>query len=122
MILSELKRERVARESYDYQKQISDLKAAESGYKEYCPYGIYLLSNMDHYYSTDNLENRQKMLGLIFPEKLVFSNNTFQTMQPNEILTLLCNGGNGFSDGKKEKSSGNGAQSCVVTAAVFKPL
>jgi len=62
------------------------------------------------------------MLGLIFPEKLVFSNNTFQTMQPNEILTLLCNVGKGFSDGKKEKSSCNAAQSCVVTAAVFKPL
>ena len=114
-------KERVARESYDYQKQISDLKAAESGYKEYCRYGISLLSNMDHYYSTANLENRQKMLGLIFPEKLVFSNNTFQTMQPNEILTLLCNGGKGFSDGEKEKSSGNAAQSCVVTALGFKP-
>ncbi len=114
-------KERVARESYDYQKQISDLKAAESGYKEYCRYGISLLSNMDYYYSTANLENRQKMLGLIFPEKLVFSNNTFQTMQPNEVLTLLCNGGKGFSDGKKEKSSGNAAQSCVVTALGFKP-
>ena len=45
---------------------------------------------MDHYYSNANLENRQKMLGLIFPEKLVFSNNTFQTMQPNEVLTLLA--------------------------------
>ena len=72
-------------------------------------------------YSTANLENRQKMLGLIFPEKLVFSNNTFQTMQPNEVLTLLCNGGKGFSDGKKEKSSGNAAQSCVVTLSGFKP-
>ena len=58
------------------------------------------------------------MLGLIFPEKLVFSNNTFQTMQPNEILTLLCNGGKGFSDGKKEKSSGNAAQSFVVTPTI----
>ncbi|MBA2762688.1 MAG: hypothetical protein H0U39_12190 [Segetibacter sp.] len=61
------------------------------------------------------------MLGLIFPEKLVFSDNTFQTTQPNEVLTLLCNGGNAFSDNKKEKSSGNAAQSCVVTALGFKP-
>jgi hypothetical protein len=61
------------------------------------------------------------MFGLIFPEKLVFSNNTFQTMQPNEILTLLCNGGKGFSDGKKEKSSIFAALFCVVTALGFKP-
>lgn len=55
------------------------------------------------------------MLGLIFPEKLVFDNNTFQTMQPSEVLNLLCNSGKGFGGGKKEKSSGNAAQSCVVT-------
>jgi hypothetical protein len=61
------------------------------------------------------------MPGLIFPEKLVFSNNTFQTMQPNEVLTLLCNADKDFSDGKKEKSSGNAAQSCVVTLSGFKP-
>ncbi len=61
------------------------------------------------------------MLGLIFPEKLVYNNNTFQTMTPSEVLNLLCNGGKGFSDGKKEKSSDNAAQSCVVTASGFKP-
>ncbi len=61
------------------------------------------------------------MLGLIFPEKLVFSNNTFQTMEPNEVLTLLCNSGKGFSGSKNEKSGNNAAQSCVVTPSGFKP-
>ncbi|MET0299126.1 MAG: hypothetical protein ABW036_05170, partial [Flavitalea sp.] len=65
--------------------------------------------------------NRQKMLGLIFPEKLVYNNNSFQTMKPSEVLNLLCNGGTGFSGGEKEKSSGNAAQSCLVTALGFKP-
>ena len=32
-----------------------------------------------------------------------FSNNTFQTMQPNEILALLCNGGKGFSKKRAAK-------------------
>ena len=63
------------------------------------------------------------MLGLIFPEKLVYNNDTFQTMQPSEVLDLLCNGGKGFSDGKKEKSPEKiGTQSCVVTAIGFKPI
>ena len=55
------------------------------------------------------------MLGLIFPEKLKFFNNSFQTVTPNEILTLLCIAGKGFGNGRNEKSSGNAAQSCVVT-------
>ena len=66
-------------------------------------------------------QNRQKMLGLIFSEKQVFSNNTFQTMQPNDILTLLCSGGESFKVFKKEKSSDNTAQSCLVTSSGFKP-
>ncbi len=114
-------KEKIGRESMDCQKQISDLKAAESGYKEYCRFGFSLLSDMKNCYVSANLENRQKMLGLIFPEKLVFYNSTFQTMEANEVLSLLCNGGKGFSIGEKEKSSENAAQSCVVTALGFKP-
>lgn len=114
-------KESLSRECTELRSQIAELKAAESGFQEYYRYGLSLLSNMGHYYRTANIENRQKMLGLIFPEKLVFNNNTFQTMKPSEVLDLLCNGGNGFSDGKKEKSSGNAAQSCVVTLLGFKP-
>ena len=114
-------KESLSKENAVLRGRIADLKATESGFQEYYRYGFSLLSNLNHYYGNANLENKQKMLGLIFPEKLVFSNNTFQTMQPNEVLTLLCNTGKGSGRGKKEKSSGNAAQSCVVTALGFKP-
>lgn len=114
-------KESLSRECTELRSRIAELKSAESGFQEYCRYGFSLLSNMGHYYRAANIENRQKMLGLIFPEKLVYDNHTFQTMQPSEVLDLLCNGGKGFSDGKKEKSSKNAAQSCVVTLLGFKP-
>ena len=63
----------------------------------------------------------RKCLVWYFLKKLVFSNNTFQTMQPNDILTLLCSGGESFKVCKKEKSSDNTAQSCLVTSSGFKP-
>ena len=47
--------------------------------------------------------------------------HTFQTTQSSEVFDLLCKGVNGFSGGKKEKSSGNAAQSCVLTPSGFKP-
>lgn len=110
-----------AKKCADINNRISELKKAGNGFKEYTNYGVSLLSNLKDYYRSATLENKQKMLGLIFPEKLVFSNNTFQTTKPNEILTLLCSAGKGFSDCKKEKSSENAAQSYVVTALGFKP-
>lgn len=114
-------KENLSKDNTELKAKIAELKSTETGFQEYYRYGFSLLSNLKKYYSTADLENKQKMLGLIFPEKLVFSDNTFQTTQPNEVFTLLCNGGNAFSDNKKEKSSGNAAQSCVVTALGFKP-
>ena len=114
-------KENLSKECSELRNRIAELKSAESGFQEYCRYGFSLLSNMGHYYKTTNIENRQKMLGLIFPEKLVYNNDTFQTMQPSELLDLLCNSGKSFSKDEKEKSSKNAAQSCVVTPSGFKP-
>jgi hypothetical protein len=58
---------------------------------------------------------------LMFPEKLVFSNNTFQTIKPNELLTLLCSTGKGFSPNEKGLSKNKLEKSCVVTSLGFKP-
>lgn len=96
-------KESLSRDCTELRSRIADLKATESGFQEYYHYGISLLSNMGQYYRAANIENRQKMLGLIFPEKLVFDNNTFQTMKPSEILDLLCSGGNGFSGSKRKE-------------------
>ncbi len=114
-------KERNAKDCAALRSRIAELKQADSGFTTYCKFGFSLLSNMGYYYSTATLENKQKMLGLIFPEKLVFANNTFQTTQPNEVLSLLCSADKGFSDCKKEKSSKNAAPSYMVTALGFKP-
>lgn len=81
---------------------------------EYSSYSLSLLSNLKYYYSTSTLEGKQKMLGLIFPEKLVFSNNTYRTNEPNEVLEFLCNNNNGFEGSKKEKAAENSDLSCMV--------
>ncbi|CAN5250410.1 recombinase family protein [soil metagenome] len=114
-------RDKVNEENSKYDQQISEYGKLESGFKEYAKYGISLLSNVDQYYTAATLDNKQKMLGLMFPEKLVFSNNGFQTVKPNEILTLLCSAGNGFSPNEKGLSKNKLEKSCVVTALGFKP-
>jgi site-specific DNA recombinase len=101
--------------------RILEYKSADSGYMEYAKYGISLLSNMSSYYSTATIESKQKMLGLIFPEKLIFTNSTFQTTRPNEILTLLCSSEKGLGGNEKKMGSKNAAQSYVVTPSGFKP-
>lgn len=71
-------------------QRIQDLNSLDEGFKIYMRYGINLLSDMFRYYTDTRLEGKRKMLGLIFPEKLVFDGGTYLTTKENDFLTLLC--------------------------------
>ena len=114
-------KENNAKTCANFRSKIAELKSVDSGFKEYLKYNVSLMSNLNQYYTTATIDNKQKLLGLMFPEKLVFSNNEFQTTKESELLTLLCSAVKGFSDCKKEKSSGNAAPSYQVTPPGFKP-
>ena len=93
----------------------------ESGYQKYCKFGISLLCNLNEYYTVASLDNKLKMIGLIFPEKLVYTNKSFQSTTQNQLLTLLCS----KSKGLRKKGTGlsivRNEKSCWVTALGFKP-
>ena len=114
-------KENLTRECNEIRLRIDQLKRAESGFDEYCRYGISLLSNLPYYYSNATLEGKQKMLGLIFPEKLVFGNGKYRTTQPNEILTMLCNNNNSFGEKKKGQEAKFSDLSLMVTPEGLEP-
>jgi site-specific DNA recombinase len=49
-----------------------------------------LLLNLDKYYVSKNTEIKQKILGSVFPEKLVFENNEYRTTKTNDVVALIC--------------------------------
>ena len=63
----------------------------------------------------------KKMLGLIFPTKLVFKNSPYRTTQPNEILTLLCNNNKDFKENKKGQEVNNNNLSFMVASPGIEP-
>ncbi len=95
--------------------RISELKVVESDFMEYMTYGVTILSNLSYYYSTATLENKQKILGSVFPEKLIFSENTYRTAEPNELIDLLSNIDRDFKDYKNEQVAQKGDQFHPVT-------
>jgi hypothetical protein len=96
-------KEKLSIECTELRLKINDLKKAESGFNVYLNYGISLLSNLPYYYSNATLEGKQKMLGLIFPEKLIFDKGNYRTKEKNEILDLLCNKERFLKEIKKDK-------------------
>ena len=87
-------------EIYNYSSQIAELKNTDSNFIGYAEYGFTLLSHLNKAYEGTTLEGRQKMLGSIFPDKLVFDGKKYRTPNPNELHGLLFNNSKGFEESK----------------------
>jgi site-specific DNA recombinase len=62
------------------------------------------LQNLRFYYKKASIENKQKLIGSIFPEKIMIENNECRTTRENEVIVAL----RGFakvSEGDKKKKS-----------------
>lgn len=54
-------------------------------------YSISLIDNIEHYFEDAPIEVKQRLLGLIFPEKVVFDGKSFRTTKTNAVLELIDN-------------------------------
>ena len=66
-----------------------------------------IVQNLDKYYISKDTEVKQRIVGSIFPEKLVFENNEYRTPRINKGVLLLCRGTKAFEGDKKRKHPEN---------------
>ena len=67
-------------------------------------YGFSLLKDLDKYYSNASIGVKQKLIGSIFPEKLIYQDEKYRTSQINEVLSLITNNINHLGGVEKEKA------------------
>lgn len=70
-------------------QRYDDVEALETNYERYVQYGLSLLTQLPKYYQHAPLPVQQKLIGLIFPEKLVFEDEQYRTTEINDVLLLL---------------------------------
>ena len=83
-------------------KRKAELERMDTNFMKYTRYGLSLVSNLPKYYRRASLEIKQKLVGLIFPEMLVYEGGDYRTNRTNEVIALL-NGKRGDLRGKKER-------------------
>ena len=71
--------------------QHATLKQMPTEYEKYIKYGFSLLSNVMVYYKEASTSTKKKLLGSLFPEKLIIENNEYRTTNMNALLTLIFN-------------------------------
>ncbi len=96
-------------------RQKMQISLIDDEYRKYLDFSNILLKNLDKGYEKADLTNKQKIISVIFPEKLVFENNGFRTKRVRKILERICATGKGSGRNKSGLALKFVCQSTEVT-------
>jgi site-specific DNA recombinase len=79
-----------AKQEYqEVESMIHTLKNTDTNYMKYCRYGMSIVSHLDVLYQEVMPAFQKKLLGSIFPGKLVFENGIYRTTELNKAVGLI---------------------------------
>lgn len=90
----------------DLKHQIEELQLQDQEFMEYVHSSSTLLHNLERHYTHSDIDNKQKLIGSIFPEKLIYENSIYRTTRVNEVIGLLFENTGDFRGLRIEKRAG----------------
>ncbi|WP_276349190.1 recombinase family protein [Daejeonella sp. JGW-45] len=124
----ELNKERYESAISRYQKiilenrvTIQELKAESTEIIKYLKYSSSLLTDIASHYENSSLEIKQKLIGSIFPEKLIFFENKYRTKRLNSVIGLITISNNAFEVEEPKKASSKAGLSTKAPEAGLEP-
>ncbi|WP_452598623.1 recombinase family protein [Pontimicrobium sp. MEBiC01747] len=73
----------------DLNAEVESLKGLNNDIEEYLKLGISLLNGIDKLYVSSPANIKKKIVGSIFPEKLVFMKNKYRTANLNSLMSVI---------------------------------
>lgn len=98
-----------------YTSQIAELGDVDKNFIEYANYAFTLLSNLPNGYQDTSLEGKQKLISLIFPNKLTFDGKKYRTPVQSRVLQVLFNNSKTSEPSEMELVGKNADQFAQVT-------
>ena len=83
-------------------------------FSKYVSYSCGLMSNLSSYYANASATTQNKLIGLIFPEKLIFTGIEYQTTKLNDIFSLINKLDKGFKENCLTKNARQSIQAPEV--------
>ena len=90
------------------EKQIRELKfeqekilSIDTNFDSKLDFGLNLLSNLDKFFILMDIETKYFLIGSIFPEKLQFQKNKYQTTKINEFVNAILSDNARYRDAIK---------------------
>ena len=93
----------------------------DSNFMKHLKGGFSFLKNVNHYYEGANTEVKQKIVGSIFREKLVFENSQYRTPVYSEVVSLILQENKELQEIKKGRNHFDLIPSRLVAPAGIEP-
>ena len=97
------------------------LRTQKTNFEKYLSFGFSLIQYLEQYYKSADLVVKQKIIGLIFPEKLIFEDKQYRTTKPNPILELITLNINELGVKRKDFPEINSEKSYLVDPLGLEP-
>ncbi len=82
--------------------QINDLEVTDTAFEKYTRYGMSLLKDLSWYFQEAEPQAKRKLLGSIFPAKLIFQDGNDRISVLNPALALILQKNKGLQNEKTE--------------------
>ncbi|TDW97146.1 recombinase family protein [Dinghuibacter silviterrae] len=93
------------------ERKRQDIEQMDANLLEYVKGTADLLRNLLRYYNNATLPVKQKLIGSIYPKKLIYEKNEFRTTEVNEVIAAIRRLGAAEEKREKEKAPETGGQS-----------
>jgi len=97
-------------------RDVANITQVDADYREYVDFGFHVLANLDKYYEESDVLAKQQIVGLIYPEKLIFENNQCRTNKQREVIEYITRTVKELDENKNGTDNFFSYQSPVVRA------
>jgi DNA invertase Pin-like site-specific DNA recombinase len=98
------------------------LLTSEDDYEHYLDKGMPILQNIYKHWLAADLAGKQRIVGSIFPEKLIYEKKSYRTTEEHPVLALIANGGAVLSGSKKKQAGDDSGLSYRVARTGMESL
>ena len=103
-------------------KKRQDMSATDENLGKYISTVTKVLRKLPNYYLTGTLATKQRIIGSIYPEMLIYENKAYRTGRINEAVRLMCKPDKVFRQNKTGMVQKNENHSCSVARTGIEPM
>ena len=70
-------------------REIVELKQTDSPLDQHFQFGLSMMKDINYYYNNADIPTKQRIVGSIFPEKLIFDGESYRTTKVNSFISLI---------------------------------